>query len=201
MCLLRKGATSCGSGAYGGKENNTLTWNDENLMTGSETILTVQSAEGKSLMYEPPIWDGVLPLFVSFCFVLFPFLLRLLSRHLRQRVANRTLRPLDLSALHTLTDRDDEGFLREVLSQPEFFRFKRLRIRVTWKYVRCLANNSATVRRLAAGSRHDPDVNVAQTARELARLASRIRAQSLLAFAKLTVEYMLPAVRLRRYKS
>lgn len=151
-------------------------------------------------MEKLPIWDGSLPLLVSVCFLLFPLLLRHL-RQLRQRVANRPLRPLDLRAFHALMDRDDEAFLREKLSRAEFFRFKRLRIKVIWKYMRCLAHNSAAVRRHVAGSRHDPDVNVAQTAREVADLASQIRVQCVLGFAKLTAEYMFPAIRLRRYKS
>lgn len=150
-------------------------------------------------MYKPPIWDGSLPLLVSFCVVSFLFLLGLLLRRLRRRVANRSVRPLDLSTLHTLMDRDDEAFFRKMLSRPQFFHLKRLRIRVTWKYVRHVANNAATVRRFAASLQHDPDA--AQTATEVVDLASRIRVQCLLALAKLTVEYMFPAVRLRRYKS
>ena len=145
-------------------------------------------------MYKAPIWDGSLPLFVSFCVVI--LFLRLL-RHLRQRTVNRSVQPLDLSGFHTLVDRDDESFLREKLPRAEFFRLKRLRIKVAWKYVRRIAANSATVRRLAASSRHDADLNVAQTARKLAGLASWLRVQCLLAFAKLAVEYMFPAIRLK----
>lgn len=40
-------------------------------------------------------------------------------------------------------------------------------------------------------------MNVAQRAKEMARLTSQIRVQCLLAFAKLTVEYIFPAIRLR----
>ena len=148
------------------------------------------------------IWDGSLPFLVSLCFVLSPLLLRHLRRRAaKPRVANRPVRPLDLSAFHALVERDDEAFLREKLSRAQFFRLKRLRIRVMWKYVRCIARNAATVRRAAARSWHDPDVNVAQTAIETAGLASQIRVQCLLAFTKLTVEYIFPAIRLRRNRS
>ena len=151
-------------------------------------------------MDNPPTWDGGWPLFVSLCFVAFPLVLR----HLRLRAFKRTVRPvrpLDLTGFHTLMDRDSEEFLRERLPRAEFFRIKRRRIKVLWKYVRRIAQNAAAGMRCVAGSRHDPDVNVARVAREVANLASQIRMQCLLAFAKLTVEYIFPALRLRKYRS
>ena len=143
----------------------------------------------------------VVPLLVSLCYVLSPFMFRLLFRHLRRRAANRSVRPLDLSAFRALLDGDDEAFLREKLSRAEFFRLKRLRIKVIRKYARRIADNSAIVLRSVASSRHDPDVNVAQTAMEVENLAAQIRVHCRLAFAKLTVEYMFPAIRLRKYRS
>ena len=148
------------------------------------------------------IWDGTLPFLVSLCVVLLSlFVFRLRHRAAKPRVANRSVRPIDLNAFHAVMGREDEAFLREKLSRAQFFRLKRLRIRVMWKYVRCIAQNAATVRRAAASVRLDPDVNVAQAARETAALALQIRRQSLLAFARLTVEYMFPAIRLRRHRS
>ena len=147
-------------------------------------------------MDNPPTWDGGWPLFVSLCFVAFPLVLR----HLRLRALKRTVRtvrPLDLTGFHTLMDRDSEAFLRERLPRAEFFRIKRRRIKVLWKYVRRVAQNAAAVRRAIAGSRYNADVNAAQLAREVADLAAKIRVQCLLAFAKLTVEYIFPAIRLR----
>ena len=122
------------------------------------------------------------------------FLVGLRSR--RKQATSRGVRPLDLSAFHTLADRDDESFLREKLSRSEFFHLKRLRIRVTWKYVRRIADNCAVVMRLTSMSRMDPDASVAETAAQIADLAAQIRIQCLVAFGKLAVEYMFPSMQL-----
>jgi hypothetical protein len=122
------------------------------------------------------------------------FVVGLRSR--RKQALNRGLRHLDLSAFHTLMDRDDEAFLRERLSRTQFFHLKRLRIRVTWKYVRRIADNSAVVMRTTSMWRQDPDVNVAETASESADLAAQIRVICLVAFAKLAAEYAFPSLQL-----
>jgi hypothetical protein len=143
------------------------------------------------------IWEGSLFLLVSLCVVLLP----LLVFRSRRRVENRSVQPLDLNAFHAVMERDDEAFLREKLSRAEFFRLKRRRIRVIWKYLRCIAHNAATVTRSAASARHYSNEKLAEAAREVAGLAWQIRVQSLLAFAKLTLEYMFPAIRLTRHRS
>lgn len=115
---------------------------------------------------------------------------------LRSRRKHVQDRPLDLSAFHTLLDRDDEAFLRERLSRSEFSHLKRLRIRVTWKYVRRIADNCAAAMRDTSILRFDPDANVAATAAEIVDLASQIRVHCLVALAKLTVEYAFPSMQL-----
>lgn len=104
-------------------------------------------------------------------------------RILRKSAANREVRHVDLSAFGTLFDRDDEEFFREKLTRSEFSHLKRLRIRVTWKYVRRIADNSAVVMR---------ETSDGQTA----DLAAQIRVQCVVAFAKLTVEFAFPSVQL-----
>lgn len=111
----------------------------------------------------------------------------------RKQVAEK---PLDLSAFRTLIDRDDETFLRLKLSRNEFFHQKRHRIRVTWKYVRRIADNSAVAMRKTSLWRQDPNVSVAETVAEIADLAAQIRVQCLVAFAKLAVEFAFPAIQL-----
>lgn len=115
---------------------------------------------------------------------------------LRSRRKQAGFRPLDLSAFHTLGDRDDETFFRERLSRKEFFHWKRLRIRVTWKYVRRIADNCAVAMRETSDLRFNPDTNVAATAAESVDLASQIRVRCVVAFAKLTVEYAFPSMQL-----
>jgi len=121
------------------------------------------------------------------------FYIGLLSR--RKQVESGPLRPLDLSAFHTLMDRTDEAFLREKLPPTEFFRLKRLRIRVTWNYVRRFSDNAAVILRLA-GLRQNPDPEVAQTAGELADLATHLRMACLVAFSKLAMEFVFPYMQL-----
>lgn len=119
-------------------------------------------------------------------------------RSRQKQAANRGVRHLDLSAFRTLLDRDDEEFLREKLTRSEFSHLKRLRIRVTWKYVRRIADNSAFVMRETSMQRLDldPNVNVAETAGQIADLAAQIRVQCVVAFAKLAVEFAFPSVQL-----
>jgi len=114
----------------------------------------------------------------------------------RIKAANRSARPLDLSAFRTLLDRGDEAFLQEKLKRAEFFRLKRLRIRVTWRYVRRIADNAAVVLHQAALSRQHPNPDVAESAAQVTDLASQIRVQCLVVFAKLAVEYALPSMQL-----
>ena len=103
---------------------------------------------------------------------------------LRKQAANRgVLKHVDLRAFGTLLDRDDEEFYREKLTRSEFSHLKRLRIRVTWKYVRRISDNSAVVMRETSAG-------------QIADLAVQIRLQCMVAFAKLAVEFAFPAVQL-----
>lgn len=114
----------------------------------------------------------------------------------RKHVAERGMQPLDLSAFSTLIDRQDEDFLRERMPRGQFFHLKRLRISVTWKYVNRISNNSAAVLRMVSIASQDADSNVAEAAAQVANLATQIRMQCLLAFAKLAVEFVFPSVQL-----
>jgi hypothetical protein len=112
----------------------------------------------------------------------------------RSRRNHAVVRPIDLKALRTLMDRDDENFLREKLSRKMFFKLKRQRVRVTLHYVSRIADNSAAVLRIGGTVRLSPNPEVAQAAAEAIELASQIRMQCLVAFAKLTTEFVFPAV-------
>jgi hypothetical protein len=114
----------------------------------------------------------------------------------RSRRNHAVVRPIDLKALRTLMDRDDENFLREKLSRKMFFQLKRQRIRVTLQYVSRIAGNSAAVLRIGGTVRLSPNPEVAQAAAQAIELASQIRMQCLVAFAKLVTEFILPSVQL-----
>jgi chromosome condensin MukBEF complex kleisin-like MukF subunit len=114
----------------------------------------------------------------------------------RSRSRQSKVHHLDLLAFHNLNDRQDELFLRDRVSRKEFYRLKRIRIGVTWKYVRRIADNSAAVLRMAGSTRQDPDPQVIEAVAQITELATHIRVQCLIAFAKLTVEYIFPSVQL-----
>ncbi|HEY6248975.1 MAG TPA: hypothetical protein VI685_03385 [Candidatus Angelobacter sp.] len=114
----------------------------------------------------------------------------------RSRRKQTAEKPLDLSAFRTLMDRDDEAFLREKLPRAEFIHQKRLKIRVTWKYVRRIADNSAVFMRQASEERTNSDQTVAETAQQIGEQAAQLRLNCLAAFAKLTVEFAIPSVQL-----
>ncbi len=122
------------------------------------------------------------------------FFVALRSR--RKQAVARGEQPLDVPAFHTLVDRQDEVFLRERLPRKELYRVKRLRISVTWKYVSRISDNSAVVLRQAGMDRQNPDVNVAEAASQVVDLASQVRMQCLVAFAKLATEFVFPSMEL-----
>jgi hypothetical protein len=114
----------------------------------------------------------------------------------RSRNNHATVRPLDVAAFRALMDRDDELFLREKLSRNAFLNLKRARIRVSWQYVGRISSNAAAVMRLGATGRVSDDPEVALAAAQIADLATEIRMQCLMAFAKLTVEFAFPTLQL-----
>jgi hypothetical protein len=114
----------------------------------------------------------------------------------RRQQSVQSLRQVDLKAFRTLTERDDELFLRERLPNSRFRRLKRQRIRVTLGYVGRISGNAAVVMRLGQEARLSPDPEVAQAAAQVTELATQIRIQCLLAFAKLSAEFAVPSLQL-----
>src|SRR5689334_20282244 len=64
---------------------------------------------------------------------------------LHSRRSHAVQRSVDLKAFRTLMDRGDENFLRAKLSRSAFFRLKRQRTKVTWKYVSRMSFNAKIV--------------------------------------------------------
>ncbi len=134
----------------------------------------------------------ILVFIVSFVVCAFVVLFGAVLRRSRHAV----LRPLDVAAFHTLMSREDELFLREHLSRSAFFRLKRERVRVSLKYVDRIAGNAAAVIRLGEMGRSSQDSEVAASAARVSELATEIRLQCLLAFAKLGMEFVCPWMQL-----
>lgn len=120
-------------------------------------------------------------------FVLFFVALR--SR--RKHAVERGILPLDLNAFSSLLDRQDEEFLRERLPRRQFTRIKRSRIKVTWRYVSRISDNSAVVLRMVQNS--NP---AAGEFSDMADLAAHLRTNCLVAFAKMGAEFMFPSLQL-----
>ena len=117
-------------------------------------------------------------------------------RSRRRHAAGQPVRPLDLQAFRTLMDRDDELFLRTKLPHREFTRLKRLRVSLTWKYVGRIAGNAAAVLHMAEGARQNADSEAAQVAAQVVDIATQIRMQCIVSWAKLAVEFMFPSMQL-----
>ncbi|PYP91597.1 MAG: hypothetical protein DMG65_07110 [Candidatus Angelobacter sp. Gp1-AA117] len=123
-------------------------------------------------------------------------LLYFVARSRGIHAAGQAERPVDLDAFRTLMDRDDEEFLRKKLSRSEFVHLKRRRVAVTVKYVGRIAKNSAIVLQKAENLRQDANAEVAQAAAQVIDMATQIRMQCMVAFAKLTAEYLFPSLQL-----
>lgn len=114
----------------------------------------------------------------------------------RSRGKQVEARPLDLAAFYTVMDREDEIFLQQRLPRREFFRLKRQRIGVIWKYVKRMSDNSGVVMRVAGMARQDPDPKVAEAALQVVNQATQLRTLCLIAFSKLAMEFMVPSMQL-----
>lgn len=114
----------------------------------------------------------------------------------RRTQREQSFRTVDLNALRTLMDRDDELFLRQSLSRSKFAQLKRQRIRVIMRYVGRIASNASAVMHVGEAARTNIVPEVAQAATQVMELATQIRLQCLIALAKLSVEYAMPSVQL-----
>jgi len=112
----------------------------------------------------------------------------------RRKQAAINLHPVDLKAFRTLIDRGDELFLQSRLPRRRLFRLKRLRIRVTLRYVARIAANASAVLRMSEASRLSPSPEVAAAAAEVMELATQIRLQCIIAMSKLCLEYAIPSL-------
>ena len=114
----------------------------------------------------------------------------------RRKQAVQSLRQVDLTAFHTLLDRDDELFLQRKLPRSKFVGLKRHRIRVTVRYVARIASNASAVLHASEAARLSPMPEVASAAAQVTELAAQIRIQCIVAMGKLSLEYAVPSLQL-----
>src|SRR5262249_61120648 len=82
----------------------------------------------------------------------------------RSKQSHNQVRPVDVQALRTLLDRDDELFLRENLPNRRFRHLKRHRIRGTVRDVGRGADNAAVILRFGETGRVNPGPEEARAA-------------------------------------
>ena len=117
-------------------------------------------------------------------------------RSRRMHATGQGVRHVDLQAFRTLIDRGDETFLREQASHRDFVRLKRQRIGLTWRYVGRIAGNAAAVLHMVEGARQNADSEAAQVAAQVVDIATQIRMQCIVSWAKLAVEFVFPSMQL-----
>jgi hypothetical protein len=129
-------------------------------------------------------------------FVLIAIGIVMASRHLRAgRMNSPAIRRFDLEAFVAVLDPEDEAYLKSMLSKPAFLRLKRKRIRVALRYLSRLGANMAGILQIRntewlLASENAPFDSAASIASDL---ASHIRILCLIAFAKLSLEFLFPA--------
>ncbi len=114
----------------------------------------------------------------------------------RRTQAEQKFRAVDLNALRTLMDRDDELFMRAKLPRSKFSHLKRQRIRVIMRHVTRIAANASAVMHVGEAARASSTPEVAHAAAQVMELATQIRLQCLVALTKLSLEYAMPSLQL-----
>lgn len=114
-----------------------------------------------------------------------------------KRAAGQPLQPLDIQAFRALTDREDEQFLREKLARSQFFKLKRKRIQVTFRYLGRISSNAGVVLRLGQSAQRSQNPEAQQAAAHVVDLATSVRLQCMVGMAKLGFEYAFPSMQLR----
>ncbi|MCI0353847.1 MAG: hypothetical protein L0099_02235 [Acidobacteria bacterium] len=106
-------------------------------------------------------------------------------------------RPVDLAAFRNLMDPDEQDYLRAHVSDADFRRLERQRLRAARVYVRRAAQNAAVLVRLGEAARASADPKVARAAQELVNSALQLRLNALLAECQLLIRMALPVGRPR----
>ncbi|MGH9557165.1 MAG: hypothetical protein ACRD2Y_15210 [Terriglobales bacterium] len=106
-------------------------------------------------------------------------------------------RPVDLAAFRNLMDPDEQAYLRAHVSDADFRRLQRQRLRAARVYVRRAAHNAAVLVRLGEAARASADPEVARAAQELVNSALQLRLNALFAECQLLIRITLPVGRPR----
>ena len=107
-----------------------------------------------------------------------------------------SVRRLDLQAFRNLTDPSEDEYLQQTLSQSEYKKVRRDRLRAALAYVSCAAGNAAVLVRLGEAARQSADPAVVEAGDKLVNSAIRLRLFAFQAALMLRINLALPAGRI-----
>jgi hypothetical protein len=102
--------------------------------------------------------------------------------------------PVDLEAFENLTDPDEEQYLRTSLSQREFRRVQRTRLRAARLYVAALSRNADVLVAAGEAARLNPDPEVAVVGQELFDRALRLKFFCLFSVVRMQAAFVFPVL-------
>jgi hypothetical protein len=126
--------------------------------------------------------------------VFFLFLAFEVWRYSQPRAQAAQLAPIDLDAFTTLTDPEEERFLRANLSQGEFRVVQRLRIRAVKAYVSAFSQNASTLIAAGQSARYHSDADVAAAGMEILQRATRLKIWCLFSLVRLNTALAFPTL-------
>lgn len=123
----------------------------------------------------------------------------LLARGQRGRKADldelrARLRPIDAAAFRNLIDENEEQFLRERLSGPEFRSIHRERMLAATEYVWCAARNAGIMMQLGEAAKSDADSSVAAAGLKLQDTAFDFRLRAYRALPRFYLRMLFPGI-------
>jgi len=111
-----------------------------------------------------------------------------------QHGPTRSLIPLDLDAFQNLTDPEEEQYLREHLSQVEFRKAQRVRIRAAKLYVAALSENASILVAVGQSARLHASPEIAASGEQIVQKALRLKAWCILALMRLNTGLLFPTL-------
>jgi len=104
------------------------------------------------------------------------------------------LNPVDLDAFETLTDPEEEQYLKLNLPRAEFRRVQRCRIRAAKTYVSALSQNARVLVAAGQSVRHHPDESIAASGQELMQRAVQLKMRCLASTLRLNAALVFPTL-------
>jgi hypothetical protein len=114
-------------------------------------------------------------------------------RHEAMETKTGELTPVDLEAFESLTDPEEEHFLRTNLSPTEFRRVQRGRIRAAKLYVAALSQNAAVLVAVGQAAQSNSDPQISAAGQALVQRAHHLKIWCWAALLRMHAAFFLPA--------